>query len=107
MTIFFRQLKQFFVRWLASTNHKDIGLLYLLFSLGTAVLGTMLSIFIRLTLLGSGANFIEKNIQLYNVIVTSHALVMIFFFVMPSLIGAFGNFFLLYLWVLLIWLFHA
>ena len=87
-------VKQFLVRWLCSTNHKDIGILYILFSIGTAVFGTVLSIFIRLTLMSPGASFIDNNYQLYNVIITSHALIMIFFFVMPAAIGGFGNYFL-------------
>ena len=84
-----KSLKSFFLRWFCSTNHKDIGSLYLIFSIGTAVL----SIFIRLTLMSPGASFID-NYQLYNVIITSHALIMIFFFVMPAAIGGFGNYFL-------------
>lgn len=84
----------FITKWFCSTNHKDIGTLYLIFSIGTAILGTMLSLFIRLTLITPGASFIDGNYQLYNVIITSHALIMIFFFVMPALIGGFGNWFL-------------
>jgi hypothetical protein len=78
-------------RWLYSTSHKDIGLLYLGFALFAGLIGTSLSMFIRLELALPGYGLLNGNSQLYNVIITGHGLIMLLFMVMPALFGGFGN----------------
>ena len=82
----------FLLRWLCSTNHKDIGTLYIGFAVIGGLMGGILSEVMRAQLQFPGNHIVESG-QEWNTIITSHGLLMIFFSVMPALIGGFGNWF--------------
>jgi cytochrome c oxidase subunit I len=89
----------FFVRWFMSTNHKDIGTLYILFSIFAGLIGGAFSVIMRLELENPGVQFLtdaagNPDGHLWATLVTAHGLIMVFFVVMPGLIGGFGNWFL-------------
>ncbi len=88
----------FFVRWFCSTNHKDIGTLYIIFSILAGLIGGFFSMVMRLELQEPGVQFLtdaagNPDGQMWNVFITAHGLIMVFFVVMPGLIGGFGNWF--------------
>ena len=82
----------FFVRWFMSTNHKDIGTLYIIFSIIAGLIGGLFSMIMRLELQEPGVQYLmdaagNPDGHLWNTIVTAHGLIMVFFVVMPGLIG--------------------
>ena len=79
-------------RWLYSTNHKDIGTMYLVFALIGGLIGGLLSIAMRMELQNPGLQYFTDP-HVFNVFVTGHGLIMVFFMVMPAMIGGFGNWF--------------
>lgn len=82
----------FISRWFFSTNHKDIGTLYIIFSLVAAVVGIGISLLMRLELMYPGMQIFSDG-QMWNAYISAHGLIMVFFVVMPALIGGFGNWF--------------
>jgi cytochrome c oxidase subunit 1 len=90
----------FFVRWFMSTNHKDIGTLYLIFAIVAGIIGGTVSAIMRAELASPGLDFlpawaggVDEANHLWNVLITAHGLIMVFFMVMPAMIGGFGNWF--------------
>jgi cytochrome c oxidase subunit I len=97
----------FFARWFMSTNHKDIGTLYLIFAIFAGIIGGAISGMMRLELAEPGIQYLQgwasmmagkeasmdEAYHMWNVLITAHGLIMVFFMVMPAIIGGFGNWF--------------
>ena len=79
-------------RWLYSTNHKDIGTMYLVFAIVGGLIGGLLSIGMRMELQNPGMQ-VFADPHVFNAFTTAHGLIMVFFMVMPAFIGGFGNWF--------------
>jgi len=80
------------LRWLNSTNHKDIGTMYLLFAIVAGLIGGFLSVVMRMELQEPGLQYFANG-HVFNTFITGHGLIMVFFMVMPAMIGGFGNWF--------------
>ena len=83
-------MKKGIIRWAYSTNAKDIGILYIVFAVIAGLVGTSMSMVMRMELGGAGKNIIASN-QTYNILITAHGFIMIFYLIMPALLGGFGN----------------
>ncbi|MCV3272693.1 cytochrome c oxidase subunit I [Roseobacter sinensis] len=98
----------FFTRWFMSTNHKDIGILYLITSALVGFVSVAFTIYMRLELMDPGVQYMcmegarlfassaecTPNGHLWNVLITGHGILMMFFVVIPALFGGFGNYFM-------------
>jgi len=80
-------------RYVYSTNHKDIGNMYLIFAIIAGIIGGIMSLIMRTELATPGDDILGGNYHLFNTLVTGHGLIMVFFMVMPAFIGGFGNWF--------------
>ncbi|MEO1704582.1 MAG: cbb3-type cytochrome c oxidase subunit I, partial [Pseudomonadota bacterium] len=102
--------RDFFTRWFMSTNHKDIGILYLLVGGLTGFISVAFTVYMRLELMEPGVQYMcmegarffsagtleecTPNGHLWNVLITAHGVLMMFFVVIPALFGGFGNYFM-------------
>jgi len=87
-------MKNLFVNWFWTTNHKRIGILYLIFGVFAGFISILLSLLIRMQLAFPNNSFLGDNYQFYNMIVSMHGIIMLFFVIVPISLGGFGNFFI-------------
>lgn len=80
-------------RWMLSTNHKDIGTMYIIFAIASGIVGGVFSLLFRMQLAVPGSDFLGGDHQLFNVLISAHGIIMVFFMIMPALFGGFGNWF--------------
>lgn len=78
-------------KWLFTTNHKDIGIMYIIFAIFAGIIGVLISVLFRMQLIAPNMQILPG--QNFNVAITVHAIIMVFFMIMPGLIGGFGNYF--------------
>ena len=86
-----KRFRNFYLKWCCSTNHKEIGTMYIFYGAIAGIIGSLFSVFIRMELAYPGMQFFAGDYQFYNVVITAHGLIMIFFMLMPALISGFGN----------------
>ena len=101
--------RDFFIRWFMSTNHKDIGILYLITSAVVGFISVAFTVYMRMELMEPGVQYMcmegmrmfatevancTPNGHLWNVLITGHGILMMFFVVIPALFGGFGNYFM-------------
>ena len=88
----------FFTRWFMSTNHKDIGILYIIVSAVLGLISVAFTMYMRLELMEPGVQYMltdgQPNGHIWNVMITAHGILMMFFVVIPALFGGFGNYFM-------------
>ena len=88
----------FFTRWFMSTNHKDIGILYIITAALFGFISVAFTVYMRLELMEPGVQYMtidgQPNGHLWNVLITGHGILMMFFVVIPALFGGFGNYFM-------------
>ncbi len=89
----------FFTRWFCSTNHKDIGILYILTAFTVGCLSIAFTMYMRLELMEPGVQYMtmsdgSPNGHMWNVLVTGHGITMMFFVIIPAMFGGFGNYFM-------------
>ena len=91
--------KDFFTRWFMSTNHKDIGILYIVTAALLGFISVAFTVYMRLELMEPGVQYMTTedgapNGHMWNVLITGHGILMMFFIVIPALFGGFGNYFM-------------